>query len=118
MNVYEVAQEVNGRLYDGDEDMFPRTLLVVAEVLYALKPVDYFGWITRGVARGGFDQLIIEHSGNILDDSLEGMIEVHDLFIDEGQLSVDISEGVRIICVSTLLLGAVAVAIGCYMVSR
>ena len=79
MNVYEIAQEVNGRINSGDESKFSTTLLLVTEVLYACKPIDYFGLYTRGIECGVADEFIMERIGNYDEnDSLGPMIELQD----------------------------------------
>ena len=120
MNVFEVAQEVNDRVNDGDESKFPITLLLVAEVLYAFKPIDYFEFFTRQIAySGAIDEFVMERIGGYNEnDSLEPMVELQDFFntINQGLVEVK-SKVVRLLCVPTLLSG-VAVAVGCYMVFR
>ena len=120
MNVYEIAQKVNDRINDGDESEFSTTLLVVTEFLYAFKPINYFGWATRGVACGDADEFIMDeisiYNENDTNDSLGPMIELQDSFNNMNQKFIEAkSQVVRVLCVSTLLTG---VAIGCYMVSR
>ena len=116
MDVYEVAREVHDRVNGGDESKFPKTLLVVAEFLYVCKPINYFGWCTRSIARGDSDEGIISACGDYYDDSLGPIIELQGTINDMRQGLVELkSKVVRVLCVSTLLTG---VAIGCYMVFR
>ena len=78
MDLYEVARKVHDRVNGGDESKFPKTLLVVAEFLYVCKPINYFGWCTRIIARGDSDEGIISACGDYDDDSLEEKNRVHD----------------------------------------
>ena len=123
MNVYEIARKVNERLNGGDESKFPTTLLVVAEVLYASKPLDYFGSITHVITYGGGDD-IDEHIINLIrilnenntDDYLGAVIELQNYFTTiNHNIREKKSRVVKILGVSTLLTG---VAIGCYLIFR
>ena len=42
VGTYETARRLNERLNDGDESKFPVMLIVVNELLYAVKPFHYF----------------------------------------------------------------------------
>ena len=89
MDVYEVAQEVNDRVNGGDESKYPTTLLLVTEVLYAFKPIDYFRFFTREVAYGAIDEFIMERIGDYNgDDSLGPMVELQDFFNSVNQVVV------------------------------
>ena len=71
MNVHELARKVHDRVNGGDERKFPKTLLVVAEALYASEPINYFGWCTRSIECGYSDESIVRFCGDYDDDSLE-----------------------------------------------
>ena len=58
MNVYEIARKVNDRLNDGNESKFPVTLLVVGEILYVMKPINYFGFIKHCINKRCYDDVI------------------------------------------------------------
>ena len=111
MNVFDIAQSVNFRLNKGDESKFPKTLLVVSELLYALKPFDYFGCFTYMVSCGDVDNNIMdlihiyeyEYEN---DDYLGSMIELQNTSTLANQVFI-------YIIISTLFTG---VAIGCYMI--
>ena len=110
MNVNELARKVHDRLNDGDESKFPKTLLVVAELLYAIEPINYFGWCTRTIARGDSDEGIIRFCGDYDDDSLKEKNRLHDSLNNMRQEFVEFkSQVVKGLCVSTLVLGAAVV---------
>ena len=116
MDVNELARKVHDRVNGSDESKFPKTLLVVAEVLYACGPMNYFGWCTRSIARGDCDEDIIKFCGDYNDDSLEEKNRLHDSFNNMRQEVVEFkSQVVKGLCVSTLVLGSAVVGC-CYMV--
>ena len=116
MNVNELARKVHDRVNGGDESRFPKTLLVVAELLYASEPINYFGWCTRTIARGDSDEGIIRFCGDYDDDSLEEKNRIHDSSSNMRQEVVRFkSQVVKGLCVSTLVLGSAVVG-SCYMV--
>ena len=123
MNVYEIAQKVNERLNGGDESKFPTTLLVVTEVLYALKPLNCFGSVTRVITYGGnnIDEYIMNHIdifNEIVTDNnyLETTIALQNYFntVNHNIRKIKLKV-VKLLGVSALLTG---VAIGCYIIYR
>ena len=118
MNVYELARKVHDRVNGGDERKFPKTLLVVAELLYASEPMNYLGWCTCSIARGDSDEDIIRLCGGYDDDSLEENNRLHDSFNNMRQVIVEFKPSVvKGLCVLTLFLGSAVVGC-CYMVFR
>ena len=116
MNVYEVARKVHDRVNGGNESKFPKTLLVVAEALYASEPINYFGWCTHSIECGDSDESIVRFCGDYDDDSLEEKNRIHDSFNNMRQEVVGFkSLVVKGLCVSTLVLGSAVVGC-CYMV--
>ena len=56
---YDLARLVNLRLNDGDESKFSVMLIVIGEIQYITKPINYFGVVNKIILAGKFDEVII-----------------------------------------------------------
>ena len=70
-SVYELARQVNFRLYDGDESKFPVLLAIIGEIQYRS-----FGCFSKLISGGLCDEYILRETGLYSGSELDVMVKL------------------------------------------